>query len=55
MVTVHGHHRKTRRSSSNTHRGDKPEVVALDVNVPALTEPQILAAAREWFDDHKNG
>jgi hypothetical protein len=25
------------------------------VNVPALTEPQILAAAREWFDDHKNG
>lgn len=30
-------------------------VAALDVNVPALTEPQILAAAREWFDDHKNG
>jgi hypothetical protein len=30
-------------------------VAALDVNVPALTEPQILAAAREWFEDHKNG
>jgi len=30
-------------------------VAALDVNVPALTEPQILAAAREWYDDHKNG
>ena len=30
-------------------------VAALDVNVPALTEPQILAAARDWFDDHKNG
>ena len=22
----------------------------MEVNVPALTEPQILAAAREWFD-----
>ena len=30
-------------------------VAALDLNVSALTEPQILAAAREWFDDHKNG
>lgn len=30
-------------------------VAALDINVPALTEPQILAAAREWFEDHKNG
>lgn len=30
-------------------------VSALDINVPALTEPQILAAAREWFDDHQNG
>ena len=30
-------------------------LAALDVNVPALTEPHILAAAREWFDDHKNG
>lgn len=30
-------------------------VGALDINVPALTEPQILAAAREWFDDHQNG
>jgi hypothetical protein len=30
-------------------------VAALDVNMPAMTEPQILAVAREWFDDHKNG
>ncbi len=30
-------------------------VAALDINVPALTEPQILAAAREWFDDHEHG
>ena len=30
-------------------------VAALDINVPALTEPQILAAAREWFEDHKSG
>ncbi len=29
-------------------------VAALDINVPALTEPQILAAAREWFEDHQN-
>jgi len=28
-------------------------VAALDVNMPAMTEPQILAVAREWFDDHK--
>jgi hypothetical protein len=46
---------ETRIWATDAHRGDKPEVVALDVNVPALTEPQILAAAREWFDDHKNG
>lgn len=30
-------------------------VAALDINVPALTEPQILAAAREWFEDHEHG
>jgi hypothetical protein len=22
----------------------------MEVNVPAMTEPQILAAAREWFE-----
>jgi hypothetical protein len=30
-------------------------VAALDTNVPALAEPQILAAARECVVDHKNG
>jgi hypothetical protein len=30
-------------------------VAALDLNVPVLTKPQILAGAREWFDDHKTG
>lgn len=28
-------------------------VAVLDVNMPAMTKPQILAVAREWFDDHK--
>jgi hypothetical protein len=30
-------------------------VAALVVNMPVMTEQQILAVAREWFDDHKNG
>ncbi len=33
----------------------KKVVGALDVNVKSLTEPQILSAARRWFDEHKNG
>ena len=32
----------------------KKVVGAIDANIPAMTEPQILATAREWFDDHKH-
>lgn len=28
-------------------------VGAIDVNLSALSEPQILAAAREWYDQHR--
>lgn len=37
------HHSKT----------SKKIVGAIDVNLPALSEPQILAAAREWYDEHR--
>ena len=29
-------------------------VGAIDANLPALTEPEILAVARDWFEDHKH-
>jgi hypothetical protein len=29
-------------------------VGAIDTNLPALTEPEILAIARDWFEDHKH-
>ena len=29
-------------------------VGAIDSNLDALTEPEVLALAREWFDHHKN-
>jgi hypothetical protein len=28
-------------------------VGAIDLNLPALSEPQILAAAREWYEQHR--
>ncbi len=31
----------------------KKIVGAIDLNLPALSEPQILAAAREWYDQHR--
>ena len=30
----------------------KKIVGAIDANLPALSEPQILAAAREWYEQH---
>lgn len=32
----------------------KKVVGAIDANLPAMTEPQILATAREWFEDHRH-
>jgi hypothetical protein len=32
----------------------KRVVGAIDANLPAMTEPQILATARNWFEDHKH-
>jgi len=32
----------------------KKIVGAIDLNLPALTEPQILAAARKWYDHHRD-
>jgi len=36
------------------HLGTAKKIVgAIDANLPALSEPQILAAAREWYEQHR--